>query len=154
MQMKPLKSGSFPHLSPRTPYSVFRAPFWHKAYGDKALWGSGLEWYTIDYKESSRFALYNLWSSEISTTNLQQAPFLTQTLNITYRPAWELRFTFWRSVQYGGISGIQCFQRAFCFFRTVNHLAAWVLLSRLALTWNIDPSTSSILSPQTIHTKD
>lgn len=55
-------------------YSVFRAPFWHNSYGDKTQWGSGLEWYTIDYKESSGFALYNLWSSEISTTNLQQAP--------------------------------------------------------------------------------
>lgn len=38
------------------------------------------------------------------------------------------------------------------FFRTVKHLSAWVLLSRLTLTWNIDPS--SILTPQTIHTKD
>lgn len=41
-----------------------------------------------------------------------------------------------------------------CCFRTVNHLPAWVLLSRLTLTWNIDPSLSSILNPQTIHTKD
>lgn len=65
----------------------------------RALWGFGLKWCTIDHKESSRFALYNLSSLEISTTNLQQAPCLMQTLNITHRRARALSITFWRSVQ-------------------------------------------------------
>lgn len=59
------------------------------------------------------FGLYNLSSLEISTTNLQQAPCLIQTLDITHRPAWELSIAFWRSVQYRGIPGIRCFQTAF-----------------------------------------
>ncbi len=108
-----LNLGPFPPPSQRTPYSLFRAPLWHQPYGGKALWGRGLKWCTIDYKESSRFALYNLSSLEISTTNLQQAPCLMQTLNITRRPAWVLSISFWRSVQYCGIPGIRRFQTAF-----------------------------------------
>lgn len=77
-----LNLGPFSPLSQRAPYSLFRALLWHQPYGGKALWGSGLKCCTIDYEESSRFALYNLPSLEISTTNLQQAPCLIQTLDI------------------------------------------------------------------------
>lgn len=157
MQMKPLKSGSFfPPLSRRTPYSLFRAPLWHQPYGGNALWGFGHKWCTIDYTESSRFALYNLSSSEISTTNLQQAPCLMQTLNITHRPAWALSITFWRSVQYRGIPGIRCFQTAFAALEQLtisqhgssspDRLWLRILISLLAVSLPLRQSILNVLA--------
>lgn len=76
MQMKSLKSGWPPSISEDTLFLYLELHFWRQPFG--------LEWYTIVYKDSSRFDLYNPPSSDISTTNLQKAPCLMQTLNINH----------------------------------------------------------------------
>lgn len=151
-----LNLGPFPHVSQRTPYSLFRAPLWHQPYGGKALWGFGLKWFTIDYKESSWFALYNLSSLEISTTNLQQAPCLIQALSRTHHPAWALSITFWRSVQYCGIPGIRCFQTAFAAleqltisqhgFSSPDRLWLRILISLQAVSLSLRQSILNVLA--------
>lgn len=153
MQMKPLKSGSFPLYLKGHPFLYLEHHFDISPTEARPLWGFGLKWCTIEYKESSRFALYNLSSLEISTANLQQAPCLMQTLSVTYRPAWALSITFWRRVQYRGIPGIRCFQTAFAALEQLtisqhgssspDRLWLRILISLLAVS----------LPPQTIHTK-
>lgn len=107
----------------------------------------------IDFKESFSFALYNLSSLLISSTNLQQAPCLMQTLCITYRPAWALSITFWRIVQFCGIPGIRCIHTVFAALEQLaisqhgssspdRHWLRILILLRAAS-----------LPPQTIHTK-
>lgn len=121
--------------------------------GGRALLGIALKRCPIDFKESFSFALYNLSSLVISSTNLQQDPCLMQTLCITYRPAWALSIIFWRIVQFCGIPGIRCFHRVFAALEqlTISQHGSsspdrhWLRI--------LIPPRAASLPPQTIHTK-